>query len=272
MMMRDRLSIYSLLFISICTQAQETKLLFKTSLPYEVDQVSVDRLGGLYLFGNQSLMHLDTDGKILDTRDTFQNSNPIIFETWNPLRIWIYDGANNRFQARLLDHFLDDTFPALQIDSALAIEPIAIIPGNDNHTAWVMDLDYSVKFIELLNNKILSESEPIFERATIMPTIQFRAHQGFLFILTKGHEILVVSRTGKIVKKIKSPQATWLGVLGEDIYFHSPGKLTFIDIYTGDSYTVPVSANAQFVVATDERIFEIENKELTIFHFNPKQN
>lgn len=272
MMIRDRLLIYSLLFISICIQAQETKLLVKTSLPYQVDQVSIDRLGGLYLFGNQSLMHLDADGKILDTREAFQNSNPIIFEAWNPLRIWIYDGATNRFQARLLDHFLDDTFPALQIDSALAIDPIAIIPGNDNHTAWVMDIDYSVKFIELLNNKILSESEPIFERAILLPTIQFRAHQGFLFILTKGHEILVISRTGKIVKKIKSPQATWLGVLGEDIYFHSPGKLTFIDIYTGDSYSVPVSANAQFAVATDERIFEIENKELTISPFNPKQD
>ncbi len=267
----SRIPVFLILFISILTNAQEQKFLKQVQLSFLPEQVSVNRLGGIYLFGSESLIQFDADGKITEIREGFQKSKPVIFEAWNPLRIWLYDGSSSKFHVKLLDHFFEDVLPPLAIDSALAIEPIAIIPGNDNHTAWVLDLDYSLKFIELLNNKILAESEPIFERDSKLPELQFRAHQGFLFVLVKGKEILVINKTGKIIKKIKAPEATWIGVLGEDIYYHRPGKLTFTDIYTGDSYDVSVSSSAEFVLATDERIFEIENLKLRISAFKPKQ-
>ena len=259
------------LFISALT-AQDFKFhkLRERELPVIAGYHSVDRLGGIVVYGEGKLIRLSPEGIIEAVRD-----NPVegssgeirLLEAWNPLRIWVHLKTPEGDRIYFLDSKLLNTEEPLSVDPAFSVEPILIAPGSNNYSFWILDIDHSLKLINTDKSIVEWESETI-DSPDGSEFIYLKFWQNFLLLTTENGTIMVVSRLGKVLKTFKGTPIK-PGVLGEDIYYLSDDILIFENLYTSLKKEVRLPYRPDRVVATDERLVLFKGKRIEVYLFEP---
>ena len=237
------------------------------SVPFDqqVLQADTDRLGNFYLITSTHLFKYSPDGQLLASTEWNGKPVPEQIGPWNPLQVMIHE-RGHRF--RLLDPELQTT-ASEHIDSSLALRPIRMTPGIFNRTLWVMDEDHSIKKIDWSQNRVLEEFKPFVSGMEPTNPIYFRAYQDHILCLDARRGLYIVGRTGKLVRHVPVEGASTMGVLGEDLWIHLPGKIRFIDIYDKQEYSIPVPPDIRMALATDERLLLIDSGRLIFLNFRP---
>lgn len=264
------LSCFTLSIISLFSIAQDTSLrkLREIIIPVKPASVTTDRLGNIYLIGEEQLIKLSEEGYLQHKRQ-LKIEGLSLLDAWNPLRIWVHRRTNNINQVELLDQQLMNAEEPFAPDAAFALNPLLIAPGTNNFTYWILDSDQSLKQINTQTNSVLSETNPIIF-SDEPKIIHIRAYQGYIFLMDTNGAIIIINRMGQKLRIIDTGGARSFGVLGEDIYFVNKDKLMFENLYSDTHYEVLLPEKADFVIATDERLMLIHEKTLKVFSFKPK--
>ena len=265
-------SVFILLFCVLVStlqaQPQIGALSLKSETNSEITSVSVDRLGNFYLAGSGTLVRLDPEGKPSGKKIYPQREGTNLLECWNPLRIWHYQ-ESFPFRAILLDNTLETLKDSIQIDPAIAIKPLLIAPAVSNNNCWILDMDYSVKYLNLTTSTVMLDSEPLVAPGTNPGFLYMRAYQNLLFLLTREKGILVMNMTGHIIRTIPVNGVSHFGVLGEDIYFRRGKEMVFINLYSGDETKTTLPEVGEFILANDERLLIASGKKYSLYRFSP---
>lgn len=250
-------------------QNQVLRQIREVQLPIEPIKISVDRLGAGYLLGNDRMIKLNENGDP-QTERPISLKETVLVETWNPLRIWVYQKINEKHQIQLIDQHLMNAEEPFTPDPSYAINPLLIAPGTNNFTYWILDADRSLKLINIQTKSVDLDTDPIKEISRTDIT-NMRAYQGFIFLLDSEGVIYMINRTGKLVRRITTEGAKFFGVLGEDIYFHKDSRLLFENIYKESKYEVRLPFTPDHLIATDEQLMLIRGKSMTVFQFQPQK-
>ena len=252
--------------------AQDFKFqkLRERELPVTAGYHSVDRLGGIVVYGENKLIRLSPEGITEAVRDTpiERPSDEIrLIEAWNPLLIRVHLKTPDGDRIHFLDSKLLNAQEPLRVDPAFSVEPILIAPGNNNYSFWILDIDRSLKLIN--SDKSMVE----WESGTIASPDgsefgHLRFWQNFLLLTTENGTIMIVSRLGKVLKTFKG-SSLQPGVLGEDIYYLSDDLLIFENLYTSSKKELRLPYRPDRVVATDERLILFKGKKIEVYLFEP---
>lgn len=265
--MRCHMLAFMMILLASVASAQPGEIRKSMDLDSEVRLLSTDRLGNFYALTRRMLWKIGPEGMVENSRTLPEADSVLMLEAWNPLKVLLHKGGH-KFD--LLDNDLQSSPESEAIDEALAIDPLLITTGLYTSQMWILDKDGSVKFVDWASQKVLMESGPVEQMTGTAKIHQMRNYQNTLFLLDRISGLYVVGRTGKLVEHVELIGASHLGTLGEDIYFHLPGKLVFIDLYTRDRYDFPVPADVTTAAATDERLLMAAGKRIEIRTFRPK--
>jgi hypothetical protein len=228
----------------------------------EIEQVSVDRLGDLFLVAqNGSIKKYDANGKVLAALKKGQV--PTLIEPWYHPRIFAYNREQQHYV--FYDHNLE--FPQVsKIDPAVAVTPFLVCPTNDNKLLVLDQADWSIKKINPNTNKVLSE----FNVDTVglqNPSFTYlREYQNLIFLLDKNSGILVFSNLGKKINHINCKIENF-GFYGEELFYLADDNVRFFDLYSEKTRDVKAEPG-KFVIVTDERIFLVKGDgHVVIFEF-----
>lgn len=260
-------AVFSIILFSTQGQSAAIRKLRDVTLPAEVAHISVDRLGNGYVLGGDRLFKLSTEGEILSERKVGSLAEIKSLDCWNPLRLWLHRVSGEVHVIELLDQKLLNAEEHLRIDPAYAVDPVATAPGILNSNYWILDADNTLKFIQVDKKSVEWESEPI--APTTVNFTMIKSYQGFVFLLDSTGLLYMVNRMGKLVRKIDTNGALHFGVLGEDIYFLSKGKIRFENMYRDSSYEVELPTTADHILATDERLMIFRGSRIQVYAFKP---
>jgi hypothetical protein len=239
-----------------------------TTIPLnaEVRSAYVDRVGELYVMtANADIRKFDINGKLLSL---YKNSPvPTLFDPRDGSRLFAF--SRNDRSIAYLSPSLEPNM-VLKIDSAFVIDPWLACASGD-HDLWILDAaDESLKKISPRTSTMPVEVKLPNDPAIKFSNIAFmREYQGFLFLLDKEKGIQVFNGMGKWIKTITTPSIRYFNFLGEELYFPANGKLLFTNLFTGDQRQMSISNPFQIALATDERLFLIQEKSVDFFQFKP---
>jgi hypothetical protein len=119
----------------------------------EIENVSVDRLGNLFLiFKNGVVKKYDRNGKAIAALK--KKVAPSMIEPWFHPRIFCY--YRDKQAIVYYDHNLENPQEE-KIDSSVAINPFLACPTNDNKFLILDEADWSLKRVQPGTNKVLME-------------------------------------------------------------------------------------------------------------------
>lgn len=231
---------------------------------------SVDRLGGVLIFGDEKMIRLSPEGVIEAERNNsaeFRLNEVRLTEAWNPLRIWMHLKTQDGNKIHYLDSKLFNAEEPLTIDPSFSVAPLLIAPGSNNYTCWILDIDHSLKMIRMDKSAVEWESEPVASPDG-EEFIHLRFWQNFFLLTTEKGTILVANRLGKVLKTFQTT-AQQPGVLGEDIYYLSGDRMIFENLYTAARNEIRLPYRPDRVVATDERLLLFRGKKIDVYLFQP---
>jgi hypothetical protein len=232
-----------------------------------IDHLAIDRLGNPYgVFTNLSISKYDTDGKF---QCAFANpeKKPITqLEPWNPLRVFIYSKETQEIV--VLDRSLLQQ-EKIKIDASLGIDPLLTSPGNNN-SYWLLDgSDLTLKKIDYKNSEVTLEISLNKSNQSVPPHYIFlREYQNMIFLLDEKTGIEIYSIVGKQINKIEAAGLSYVGFLGQELYYLEEGKLKFYDLYTEETHQFTVG-NVKQALATDERLILLKGEVMEVYEFKP---
>lgn len=223
---------------------------------------AIDRVGELYLIteGN-SLIKFDINGEVQAT-DELQ-ALPDIFDPRDGSHAFLYWRGLQQYQLRLPD--LKSASVTRNIDSSFAVAPYLVCPSGDHDILILDSADWSMKKISTASNSVLYETILFDEDPDPANLLYMREYQNFIFVLEHGVGIHIFNRMGKLLRTIKNSSVNWFNFLGEDIYFPDNGKLRFFNLFTTEERTLSIPQSFTFALLSDERLFVVTDRELTIF-------
>ena len=263
-------SIYLLLFILVSYRVQSQmfpyKKLREVKLQPGIDRISVDRLGGFYTLSKCDIEQFDPEGRPNKKYFSTGCAGIELIEAWPLMRIYAYQKSKQQFL--VFDHSLE-IVDSLEIDPAFAVDPQLAAPSSDLKSYWILDMDNSIKKIDINSGYVSLESEALKEVKGRFTYI--REYQSMLFLLNQNSGIYVINKLGKLVSEIDTSGIQYFSFLGEDLYYLKGDQLHFYDIFSRDTYSIEVPAGNKFVVATDEKLILVKDGRAEIFEFSPRK-
>jgi hypothetical protein len=259
-----RLIIVLLIFVSIETQAQKEIKSFDVS--DTIVYATVDRPGDLYLITTSGqIQKYDKDGKL---KIVYKHKIvPTIFEGRDGARLFAYYRDEQQYD------YLSPSFEPLssyKIDPAFAIDPYLICTSGE-HKLWVLDeADHSLKKVNVQKGEV--EIEVLIDSTVIQNANSFsmmREYYGFVFLLNPAKGIYIFNGMGRLIKTIDTKGIHTFNFLGEELYYLTGKKIVFVDLFSADSRELPLEKPSQIILLTDERMFSIQHKAVTISEFRP---
>lgn len=240
-------SIFS--FGSTCAQNQLKRIgQIKTK---ELEQLMVDRLGNFFTVTSGEIRKHDPNGKVIAKAKT-RGTHISLLEPWYHPTIFTYDHKKQTITT--FDRLFENR-RTQSVEPSLAVEPYLICPKSDNRVLILDGGDYSIKVVNLLTNTV--QSEFMLEATITQSNPKFtymREYQNMIFLLDPEVGIIVLNNVGRLITTIEASQLQNFNFFGEEIYYLKNQQLEFWDLYTEEIRTIPLDANAKFVLTTDERI------------------
>lgn len=253
-------------FVPVIGQNLPLKKLQTISLQ-GIKNVTIDRLGNIYAqLENQTIHKYDTDGNGMASFSNLERIEVSLVEPWNPLSVFIYSRSAQEIE--LLDRSLIRQ-QRIAVDQSLAIEPSLACPGINN-SYWLLDKsDLSLKKIDLKNSGVLFQIELNKIPRTIQPTyVALREYQNMIFLVDQTSGVEIYSIVGKRIHKIEAAGLSYIGFLGQELYYLQNGNLKFFDLYTEETHQLTVGDVKQ-ALATDERLILVDSDSIEIFEYKP---
>jgi hypothetical protein len=247
-------------------QESRLKKFREVKLQMRVDRISVDRLGGFYTMNDCGIEQFDAQGKTQNKYSPKPCQQADLLEAWPLMRIYDYQKTEQQFL--VFDHNLD-VVDILKIDPAFAVEPQLATPSPDLKSYWILDINNSVKKIDLASNTVSLESECL--KNIQGQFIFLREYQSMLFVLDFNSGIYMINKLGQLVSSIDVEGIRYFSFAGEDLYYLQENKLHFYDIFNRDTYSIEVPPGNKFAIATDEKLILIKDGLAEIFEFAPKK-
>ncbi len=232
----------------------------------DVQSVSIDRLGNFYTVSSDNrIRKYDTEGRFMNEFKNTAGWTVTLLEPWNPLRVFIY--SRDKQKIILLDHDMQ-ILQTIGIDSSLAVESSLAAPSVNNY--WLLDkTDYSLKKVESRTAEVLSEINVKPKNSKQSEFSFVREYQNQIFLLDPTSGIYIFSYVGKPIRFFPATGVTYIGFLGQELYYLDQQALHFYDLYTEDLRQQPVSPSARIVLVTDERMIIVNEKGVQVWAYKP---
>lgn len=244
-------------------QAQSKTTTIETTV--EITWAGVDRAGDLFLvLKTGEVQKYDKDGKIIGSH-TF-TVRPRVFDPLDGAQSFYYLAKNNTYGNLSSD--LSTTTENL-LDPSFAIHPWLVCPAL--HELWILDsADLSIKKTKLRATSIAFETT-IKQLSPKKPAnyLFMREYQNYLFLLDKNSGIHMFNGLGKHIKTIVEQDLGYFSFLGEEIYFIKGNQVVLMDLYTDERRMFPIPLPCRFVLLTDDRLFAVDARKVSIFDFKP---
>lgn len=254
------------LFIVGCTTATlgQNKIVTR-SVNDEVIYAAVDRPGELYVMtADGQIQKFDIDGNLLSV---FKNNpGPTLFDPRDGARLFAYY-RNDQHYVMMNPSF--EVTASYKLDAAFVTDPWLICTAGD-HNLWAIDVSgASLKKLNIPASSVDVDVKLDSEYVYNIDALTFmREYQGFLFVLNREKGILIFNSIGKLVKVIEQPDLSYFNFLGEELYYPRDGKIRFFNLFTAETHDMDARPG-QFMLITDERIFNIDGKQIDFFALKP---
>jgi len=258
--------VLSLIGSTLLAQQFPYTKLREVKLQSDVERISVDRLGGFYTVNKCGIEKFDPEGKREKNYVKKICTDTELLEAWQLARIYAYQKSKQQF---IVFNPNMEIIELLDIDPAFAVEPQLATLSPDLQTYWILDIDNSLKKIDLRSETVSLETDAL--KKIKGKIIHLREYQNLLFVLNADSGIYIINKLGKLVSQVEAPGISYFSFAGEDLYYLKGNQVTFFDIFSNDTYSIDVPAGNKFVVATDERLILIRDGLAEIFQFTPKK-
>jgi hypothetical protein len=251
---------------SALSQPANLKKIREVKLQANVKAISVDRLGGFYTSNDCGIEQFDPEGKLKARYNPKGCTSTQLLEAWALARIYAYQKEKQQF---IVFDSKMDILEVMPIDPSFAVEPQLATPTSDLKSYWILDIDNSLKKVDLNTKSVSLESEDL--KNIKGRFIHIREYQGMLFILNVESGIYIINKLGKLIHTIDASNLSYFSFAGEDLYYLRGNQLHFYDIFSQDSYSIEISVGYKFAVATDERLILIKDGLAEMFEFTPRK-
>ena len=145
---------------------------------------------------------------------------------------------------------------------------LATISSDNN--IWVVDAtDFSIKKYNVEAN-ILDVVSPldIILDADDYQVDYIREYQNLLFLYDKNKGIFLFDNFGSLQRKFTLPGLDFLNFYGDHIYYIKDGFLTFMNIYNGALYGIPLPHYESFNYALryNSKVYLFTREEMSIYN------
>jgi len=227
---------------------------------------AIDRPGDFYaLTATGQIQRFDKDGKLTLLYKT--EKMPTIFDPRDGARLFVYYRGDQHYE------FLNPSFHPIvsyKIDPAFAIQPWLICPSGE-YKLWILDkADHSLKKIDVKASEV--EVEVVVDSTLIRDAEAFmtmRDYQNFVFLLNPAKGIYIFNSLGRHLRTIPAPGIQAFNFLGEELYYLDKGKISFFNLFTGETREMEIDPQYKGALLTDERIILFTPEKIDIYPFRP---
>ncbi|KAA3436529.1 hypothetical protein [Rufibacter hautae] len=253
------------LLAPICTQAQTPAWTLAFQLPAKGNALlSIDRFDRVYLSDiRQNIIQLDTMGKVINTFSPPTQGRVAMVEAWSPAKISVF--YDDRQRVQLLDRFLTPLGLADLREYTDGTIRAATLAADDR--LWLFDeTTFRLLKIDTRTNRAVYENplELLLDRRQHDITFM-REYQGKLYMVDRSSGIYVFDNMGNYQKKLPLPNLTYLGFVGDELYYLSDNQLHFQHLYTFQTRTVSLPEQAipyRQVLVGDKFVYLLTNENL----------
>ena len=249
--------------------AQVLKPISSIKLKSNVNQVSIDRQGYIYVAAsNGDVDRLDGDGTITKHFSPTKRATPSLIEAWQGLRVFVF---YQDFQEYLfLDRFLAPSerysLTNQRLSSTVSLSSIA---ADDN--IWVFDSqNLSLKKIDIQNGEMLFETNLNFILKNKRHNFTYiREYQNLLFLSDKNEGILVFDNIGNYLETLPLLDVDFFSFNDTRLLTLKANKLITFEIYDKEKKEVSLTdPSYNFVLMENKRVFLFAKNRLDIFEMN----
>ncbi|AKQ44740.1 hypothetical protein TH63_02445 [Rufibacter radiotolerans] len=205
--------------------------------------LSIDRFDRLYLSdARQNIIQLDTLGKVINTFSPPIQGRVAMAEAWSPAKITVF--YEDRQRVQLLDRFLTPLGLADLREYTQGTIRAATLAADDR--LWLFDeTTFRLLKIDTRVNQIVYENPLELLLARQQQDVTFlREYQNKLYMVDRLSGIFVFDNMGNYQKKIALPNLTYVGFLGDELYYLSGNQLHFQHLYNFKTRTVALPDQA----------------------------
>jgi hypothetical protein len=268
--LRTNIILISFLCSSFVVNAQEWEKITSVDLKKNIEQVSIDRQGNLYMeVESGAIEKYNRDGVFQRHFSPNKKSNPSLIEAWQGLRVFVFykDFQEYLFLDRLMNSSERYALDNQKIASYSSITTIAA----DNNL-WVLDAQaLSLKKIDISNQEIINENFLSLKLTPIdFDFTTMREYQNLLFIGDRKNGILVFDNIGNYIETLPIDGIDYFSFNGSNLVAKKDAKLILFDIYKRQKKEVslPDSSPYSFVLMENTRVFLFSSSKLDIYELN----
>tara|TARA_R100000005_G_C5002409_1_gene210035 strand:+ start:2994 stop:3824 length:831 start_codon:yes stop_codon:yes gene_type:complete len=249
--------------------AQDWKKIESVKLENQVNQVSIDRQGNLYISSiNGSIDKYDSNGVFQLHYSPTKKSSPRLIEAWQGLRVFAF---YKDFQEYLfLDRFLNASERySINNQEGVSYTNLSTIAADNN--IWVLDAQgFSLKKIDISNNEAISETNLSLVLSNKAYDFSFiREYQSLLFISDNKNGVLIFDNLGNYLETLPIFNLNFFSFLDTSLIYIQNGNIVYFDIYTKQKKEVSLpDPSYTFVLMENKRVFLFTRTTLDIFELN----
>jgi len=249
--------------------AQDWKKIESVKLENQVNQVSIDRQGNLYISSiNGSIDKYDSNGVFQLHYSPPKKSTPRLIEAWQGLRVFAF---YKDFQEYLfLDRFLNASERySINNQEGVSYTNLSTIVADNN--IWVLDTQgFSLKKIDISNNEAISETNLSLVLSNKVYDFSFiREYQNLLFISDSKNGVLIFDNLGNYLETLPIFNLNFFSFLDTSLIYIQNGNIVYFDIYTKQKKEVSLpDPSYTFVLMENKRVFLFTRTTLDIFELN----
>ncbi|WP_339606562.1 hypothetical protein [uncultured Roseivirga sp.] len=267
--MKHSITFILLIAIQSFALAQDWKKIESVKLENQVNQVSIDRQGNLYISSiNGSIDKYDSNGVFQLHYSPTKKSSPRLIEAWQGLRVFAF---YKDFQEYLfLDRFLNASERySINNQEGVSYTNLSTIAADNN--IWVLDAQgFSLKKIDISNNEAISETNLSLVLSNKAYDFSFiREYQSLLFISDNKNGVLIFDNLGNYLETLPIFNLNFFSFLDTSLIYIQNGNIVYFDIYTKQKKEVSLpDPSYTFVLMENKRVFLFTRTTLDIFELN----
>ncbi|MBC6610540.1 hypothetical protein H8B15_06380 [Hymenobacter sp. BT507] len=226
---------------------------------------SLDRRGTLYVVDRQNnIVQLGAEGQVLNTYSPALPGHIAQLEAWNTTKILAF--YDDRQQLLLLDRFLA---PLTQVRTADfldgTIRAATIAP---DERLWLFDeSNIALEQFDLAQQRptITTPMDLLVGRSK--PDFRFlRQYQNNVYLVDRVGGILVFDNLGNYRKKLPFSGLSYVGFLGDELYYVADNALHFFHLYNFTDRALPLpTADVQQVLVSEQYAYVLLPKEIRVY-------
>ena len=268
-LLKHSITFILLIAIQSFALAQDWKKIESVKVENQVNQVSIDRQGNLYISSaNGSIDKYDSNGVFQSHYSPPKKSTPRLIEAWQGLRVFAF---YKDFQEYLfLDRFLNASERySINNQEGVSYTNLSTIAADNN--IWVLDAQgFSLKKIDISNNEVISETNLSLVLSNKAYDFSFiREYQNLLFISDNKNGVLIFDNLGNYLETLPIFNLNFFSFLDTSLIYIQNGNIVYFDIYTKQKKEVSLpDPSYTFVLMENKRVFLFTRTTLDIFELN----